>query len=65
MVSPGASDRTLEALAEAGVVRVRFNLPSYDPQALNRPDTPPSSIHSGRSAGSRKSNPLRLFAFGR
>jgi predicted TIM-barrel fold metal-dependent hydrolase len=37
IVSPGASDRTLETLAEAGVVGVRFNLPSYDPQALGQP----------------------------
>jgi predicted TIM-barrel fold metal-dependent hydrolase len=37
MLSPGASDRTLETLAEAGVVGVRFNLPSCDPQALGHP----------------------------
>jgi len=40
MVDPGASDRTLEALADAGVVGVRFNLPSYDPHALSRPAVP-------------------------
>ncbi|HEY7139601.1 MAG TPA: amidohydrolase family protein [Methylomirabilota bacterium] len=40
MVDPGASDRTLEALLEAGVVGVRFNLPSYDPDALGHPEAP-------------------------
>lgn len=40
MVDPGATDRTLEALAAAGVVGVRFNLPSYDPGALSRPEAP-------------------------
>ena len=40
MVDPGAGDRTLEALAEAGIVGVRFNLPSYDPGALSRPEAP-------------------------
>jgi predicted TIM-barrel fold metal-dependent hydrolase len=37
VVDPGASDRTLEQLADAGVVGVRFNLPSYDPGALRHP----------------------------
>jgi predicted TIM-barrel fold metal-dependent hydrolase len=40
MVEPGATDRALEALVDAGVVGVRFNLPSYDPGALSRPETP-------------------------
>ena len=40
VVAPGASDRTLEALAEKGVVGVRFNLPSYDAGALGQPDAP-------------------------
>jgi predicted TIM-barrel fold metal-dependent hydrolase len=40
VVDPGASDRTLEALADSGVVGVRFNLPSYDPGALSRPEAP-------------------------
>jgi len=40
MVDPGASDRALEALAGAGVVGVRFNLPSYDPHALSHPEAP-------------------------
>ena len=31
VVDPDATDRTLEELADAGVVGVRFNLPSYDP----------------------------------
>ena len=40
VVDPNASDRTLEDLAAAGVVGVRFNLPSYDPDALSRPEAP-------------------------
>ena len=40
VVDPNASDRSLEDLAAAGVVGVRFNLPSYDPLALSRPETP-------------------------
>lgn len=34
------SDRQLEDLALAGVVGVRFNLPSYDPGALSGPEVP-------------------------
>ena len=37
VVDPDATDRSLENLAEGGVVGVRFNLPSYDPDALMRP----------------------------
>jgi predicted TIM-barrel fold metal-dependent hydrolase len=37
VVDPDADDRTLESLADAGVVGVRFNLPSFDPDALTRP----------------------------
>jgi predicted TIM-barrel fold metal-dependent hydrolase len=40
VVDPNASDRTLEDLAAAGVVGVRFNLVSYEPDALSRPDAP-------------------------
>jgi len=40
VVDPEASDRTLDDLAAAGVVGVRFNLPSYDPRALMQPGTP-------------------------
>ncbi len=40
VVDPDASDRALEELAAAGVVGVRFNLVSYEPDALSRPDTP-------------------------
>ncbi len=40
VVDPDAGDRALEDLAAAGVVGVRFNLVSYDPDALTRPDTP-------------------------
>jgi len=40
VVDPEASDRALEDLASAGVVGVRFNLPSYEPDALTRPDAP-------------------------
>jgi predicted TIM-barrel fold metal-dependent hydrolase len=40
VVEPEASDRALEALADSGVVGVRFNLPSYDPGALSRPEAP-------------------------
>src|SRR5439155_3125661 len=39
VVDPDASDRTLENLAAAGVVGVRFNLVSYDPDALSRSDS--------------------------
>ena len=38
VVNPNASDRTLEDLAAAGVVGTRFNLVSYDPDALSGPD---------------------------
>ena len=37
---PDVSDRTLEHLAAAGVVGARFNLVSYDPDALSRSDAP-------------------------
>jgi predicted TIM-barrel fold metal-dependent hydrolase len=40
VVDPDIDDRTLEQLAAAGVVGVRFNLPSYDPDAFARPGTP-------------------------
>ena len=40
VVDPDATDRTLENLADAGVVGVRFNLPSYEPDALTRPGAP-------------------------
>ena len=36
MVDPETGDRALEDLAAAGVVGVRFNLVSYDPDALTR-----------------------------
>ena len=39
-VDPNASDKTLEDLAVAGVVGVRFNLVSYDPDALSCADAP-------------------------
>jgi predicted TIM-barrel fold metal-dependent hydrolase len=40
VIDPDASDRTLEDLAAAGVVGVRFNLVSYEPEALSRGDSP-------------------------
>ncbi|MCC7046814.1 MAG: amidohydrolase family protein [Alphaproteobacteria bacterium] len=40
VIDAGFGDRQLEDLARGGVVGVRFNLPSYDPQALLRPDAP-------------------------
>lgn len=40
VLDPLAGDRTLEGLAAAGVVGVRFNLVSYDPDALARRDAP-------------------------
>ncbi len=40
VIDPGASDRTLDDLAAAGVVGVRFNLVSYEPDALSRRDAP-------------------------
>jgi len=40
VVDPEADDRALAKLADAGVVGVRFNLPSYDPDALKRPGAP-------------------------
>src|SRR6266508_136237 len=40
VLDPGASDRTLDDLAAAGVVGVRFNLVSYEPDALSRRDAP-------------------------
>src|SRR5258705_12579746 len=39
-VDPNAPDKTLENLAAAGAVGPRFNLPSYDPNALLHPDAP-------------------------
>jgi predicted TIM-barrel fold metal-dependent hydrolase len=39
-VDPNASDRALEELAATGVVGARFNLVSYDPDALSRPGVP-------------------------
>ena len=39
-IDPDASDKTLEDLAAAGVVGVRFNLVSYEPDALSRRDAP-------------------------
>jgi predicted TIM-barrel fold metal-dependent hydrolase len=38
VVDPAISDRELEALDAAGMVGVRFNLVSYEPDALMRPD---------------------------
>ena len=40
VIDSDASDQTLEDLAAAGVVGVRFNLVSYDAEALSRPDAP-------------------------
>jgi predicted TIM-barrel fold metal-dependent hydrolase len=40
VVDPDATDRTLENLVDAGVVGARFNLPSYEPDALTRPGAP-------------------------
>jgi predicted TIM-barrel fold metal-dependent hydrolase len=40
VIDSDADDRKLEALAAAGVVGVRFNLVSYDADALSRPDAP-------------------------
>ena len=40
VIDPNASDRTLERLAAAGVVGVRFNLVSYDPAGLSGSGTP-------------------------
>jgi len=40
VIDPAADDHTLEDLAAAGVVGVRFNLVSYEPDALSRPDAP-------------------------
>jgi predicted TIM-barrel fold metal-dependent hydrolase len=40
VIDAAATDRELEKLAEGGVVGVRFNLPSYDPAALVRPQAP-------------------------
>ena len=39
MVAPAVGEETLRKLAEAGVVGVRFNLLSYDAEALRHPDT--------------------------
>jgi predicted TIM-barrel fold metal-dependent hydrolase len=40
VIDSDISDRTLEDLAAAGVVGVRFNLVSYEPDALTRPGAP-------------------------
>lgn len=40
VIDPSFSDRALEDLAAGGIVGVRFNLPTYDPQALVSPDAP-------------------------
>lgn len=40
VIDAGMSDRKLEDMARAGVVGVRFNLPSYDPGALSGPEVP-------------------------
>jgi predicted TIM-barrel fold metal-dependent hydrolase len=37
VVDPDIDERKLQELADAGVVGVRFNLPSFDPEALTRP----------------------------
>ena len=39
-IDPDASDRVLEDLVAAGVVGVRFNLVSYEPNALSWPSAP-------------------------
>ena len=40
VIDASFDDRRLEDLARAGVVGVRFNLPSYDPGALSGPEVP-------------------------
>ena len=50
VVDPVTSDRALEDLAAAGVVGVRFNLVSYEPDALSRPDAP-RLLHQLKSLG--------------
>ena len=40
VIDASFDDRRLEVLARAGVVGVRFNLPSYDPAALSGPEVP-------------------------
>lgn len=40
VIDASFGDRQLEDLARAGVVGVRFNLPSYDPAALAGPEAP-------------------------
>ncbi len=40
VIDPSITDRALEDLARGGVVGVRFNLPSYDPEALVRQNAP-------------------------
>jgi predicted TIM-barrel fold metal-dependent hydrolase len=40
VIDPSITDRALEDLTRGGVVGVRFNLPSYDPEALVRQDAP-------------------------
>ena len=40
VIDPDTSDRAFEDLAAAGVVGVRFNLVSYEPDALSRPGAP-------------------------
>ncbi len=41
MLDPGTDDATFEALSRRGVVGVRFNLGTYDPDALSRPGIKP------------------------
>jgi predicted TIM-barrel fold metal-dependent hydrolase len=40
VIDPSITDHALEDLARGGVVGVRFNLPSYDPEALLQQDAP-------------------------
>lgn len=40
VIDASFDDRRLEDLARAGVVGVRFNLPSYDPGDLSGPEVP-------------------------
>ena len=40
VLDPGTPERALEDLAGRGIVGVRFNLPTYEPDALARPEAP-------------------------
>lgn len=40
VLDPGTAERALEDLAGRGIVGVRFNLPTYEPDALARPEAP-------------------------